>query len=243
MRVAGNRDRERTSSTSLTDLGRVHQRGPPMMMRNVCSRDTKGALTVACVLTASSAVVAAPLLRNADVRVTVTSPTSCEVRMALTVDGAGEIDHRVETVAGSRTELVETRGAERVGEVRAIGRTQSLVLRPGQPAYEFSYRVRQPEDLRDRCPIWLPAVPADGRSREVRVYVDLPQGAQPGGSMPAFIWSGNQGSARLGHLPAFVRAPFAPEGVTPGWSIGSIMDAAAVLVFVAASAVWVWRRR
>jgi len=213
-----------------------------MMTRVVSSVTTKGAPAVAGVLIASAAI-AAPVLRNADVHITVTSPTSCEVRIALTVDGIREIDHRVDAAAASRTELIETRGAQRVGEVRAIGRTQSLVLRPDQPAYEFSYRVRQPEDLRDRCPIWLPAVPADGRSRAVRLQVELPPGTRPGGSMPAFAWSGNQGSARLGHLPAFVRVPYAPEGVTPGWSIGSIMDAVAVLAFAVASAVWAWRRR
>jgi hypothetical protein len=201
------------------------------------------ALTVASVLSTFASAIAAPTLRNADVHITVTSPTSCDVTIALTVDGAREIDHRVEMFEGSRAELVEMRGVRQVGELRAIGRTQSLVLRPAQAAYEFSYRVRQPEGLANRCPIWLPAVPADGRSRAVRLQVDLPPGATAGASMPAFGWTGAHGSARLGHLPAFVRVPYAAEGESPGWSIGRVMDAVALTVFAGASAIWAWRRK
>jgi hypothetical protein len=207
-----------------------------------CLRMT-GALVVVCVLTPSSAAGAALVLREADVHITVTSPTSCEVTIALTVDGAPEIDHRIETFDGSRTELVDTRGARQVGDVRSIGRTQSLVLRPDQAAYGFRYRVRQPDDLAHRCPIWLPAVPTSGRSRAVRLQVQLPPGTTPGRSMPAFDWTGAHGSTRLGHLPAFVRVPYASEGGSLRWSIGEMMDAVAVVVFAAASAIWAWRRR
>jgi hypothetical protein len=201
------------------------------------------ALTVAGVLTTFASAIAAPTLREADVHITVTSPTSCDVRIALTVDAAREIDHRVEMFEGSRAELIDLRGAQQVGERRAIGRTQSLVLRPEQAAYEFSYRVQQPEGLASRCPIWLPAVPTDGRSRAVHLQVDLPPGATAGASMPAFAWTGAHGSARLGHLPAFVRVPYATEGESPGWSIGRVMDAVALTVFAGASAIWALRKR
>jgi hypothetical protein len=201
-----------------------------------------GALVAAGLLMLAATARAAPVLREADVSITMTSPISCEVSMKLTVDGAREIDHRVEAVAGSRIELVDTHGAAVVG-VQTIGRTQSLVLRPAQPHYEFRYRAQQPADVVGRCPVWLPAVPADGRSRAVSIHVQLPPGATPGPSMPAFDWTGTQGSTRIGHLPAFVRAPYAPRGESPGRSIGQVMDAAAIVVFGAAMGIWAWRRK
>src|SRR6266566_3827343 len=64
-----------------------------------------GVLIAACVLSASSAAIAAPVLRSADLEITVTSPTSCEVAMALAVEDASEIEHRIEALEGSRIEL------------------------------------------------------------------------------------------------------------------------------------------
>jgi hypothetical protein len=201
------------------------------------------AVVAAGLLTLAASAPAAPVLRDAAVSITITSPISCEVSMMLTVDGAGDVDHRVEAFAGSRIELVDTRGASVVGAVRTIGRTQSLVLRPEQPHYEFRYRAQQPADVVGRCPVWLPAVPTDGRSRAVSIRVQLPPGATPGPSMPAFDWTGTQGSTRIGHLPAFVRVPYAPQGEVPGWSIGQLMDGAAIVVFGAAMGIWAWRRK
>jgi hypothetical protein len=201
------------------------------------------ALTAACVLTSFSAAIAAPVLRSADLQITVTSPTSCEVAMALAVDGASEIEHRIETFEGSRIELVGIRGARQVGDLRAIGRTQSLLLRPDQATYGFRYRAIQPAHRVDRCPIWLPTVPTDGRSRPVRLEVDLPPAMAAGSSMPAFTWTGVHGAATLGHLPAVVRVPYTQEGEAHGWGIGSMMDALAIAVFAAATAVWTWRVR
>ena len=163
--------------------------------------------------------------------------------MTLTVDGAREIDHRVETFDGGGADLVDVRGARPVGDVRSIGRTQSLVLRPDQATYGFRYRARQPDDFAGRCPIWLPAVPTDGRSRAVSIRIQLPPGSTPGRSMPAFEWTGSLGSTRLGHLPAFVRVPYAAEGESPAFDIGRMMDAVAVFVFIAATAIWAWRRK
>lgn len=162
--------------------------------------------------------------------------------MTLTVEGAPEIDHRVETF-GAGAELVDVRGARQVGDVRSIGRTQSLVLRPDLPTYGFRYRARQADDFAGRCPIWLPAVPTNGRSRAVSIRTQLPPGSIPGYSMPSFAWTGARGSARLAHLPSFVRVPYAADGEQPGLGIGRVMDAVAVLVFTAATAIWAWRRR
>jgi hypothetical protein len=194
-------------------------------------------------LSAPSAASAALVLREADVAITVTSPIACEVMMTLTVEGGREIDHRVQTLDGGRTDLVELRGASPVGEVRSIGRTQSLVLRPDEATYGFRYRVKQPGGLAGRCPIWLPAAATDGRSRAVSIRIQLPPGSVAGRSMPAFDWAGALGSTRLGHLPAFVRVPYAAEGESPGWDSGQAMEAVAVLVLGAATAVWAWRRR
>lgn len=231
------------------------------------------ALVAAWVVTAAWAAVAAPVLRSADVRITITSPTSCDVTMSLTIDGATEIDHRVDAPtpspqggfppspqggfggqageqaggqAGGQAagiELVGVRGALRVGDIRAIGRTLSLVLRPDHAAYEFVYRARQSNDRAYRCPIWLPAVPADGQSRAVRLHLDLPPGTAHGASMPALTWIGAHGSTTLGHLPAFVRVSYGSEHESRWWSIGQVMDALAVAVFAGATVIWVWRRR
>jgi hypothetical protein len=203
----------------------------------------RSVLTAACVVSASAAAIAAPVLRSADLQITVTSPTSCNVAMALTVDGVPEIEHRIEAFEGSRIEIVSIRGARQVGDVRVIGRTRSLLLRPDQAAYGFHYRAVQPAPRRDRCPIWLPTVPTEGRSRTVRLQVDLPPATVAGSSMPAFTWTGVHGAATLGHLPAFVRVPYTRAGEARQWGIGPVMDALAIAAFAAATAVWTWRVR
>ncbi len=209
-----------------------------------------GVLVAASVLARPSDSFAGPVLRAADIRITVTSPTSCEVTLGLTVDAGNpeglpsqEIDHRVEAFDGSRVDLMAMRGAQQVGDPSLIGRTRSLVLRPDQSAYEFRYRAQQPEGRAYRCPIWLPAVPTDGQSRAVRLQVELPPATSSDSSMPAFSWVGGRGSTTLGHVPAFVHVSFGPENEGRGWDIAGVMDAVAVAVFLAASAIWAWRRR
>jgi hypothetical protein len=203
----------------------------------------RSASIVACVLTASSSIFAAPVLRSADLRIAVTSPTSCEVTMSLAVDGGSDIDHRIETYEGSRIELAAVRGARQVDRVRTIGRTQSLVLRPDAETYEVRYRAQQPAGREHRCPIWLPVVPTDGRSRAVRLEVDLPPSTTPGSSMPAFTWTGPHGAAALGNLPAVVRIPYTSPGEARGWSVDSVMDALAIAAVAGATALWTWRAR
>jgi hypothetical protein len=190
-----------------------------------------------------AALLATPVLRAAELTIIVASPTTCDVTMVLTIDGGSDIDHRVELFEGGRIELGAIRGARQVEEVRAIGRTQSLVLRPDAGSYAFRYHAVQPAGREHRCPIWLPTVPADGRSRAVRLEVDLPAATTPGTSMPAFTWSGAHGAATLGHLPAVVRIPYTPAGEARGWGIDSIVDALAIAVFAGATAIWVWRMR
>jgi hypothetical protein len=207
------------------------------------NRARRTGLVAAGVLLASTSVLAAPVVRAADVKITVISPRSCDVTMVLALDGGAEVDHRIETFEGTRIELAAVRGARHVGDVRTIGRTQSLVLQPEAESYEFSYHAVQPEDRAYRCPIWLPAVPTDGRSRVVHLDIDVPATATPGASMPAFTWTGAHGTATLGHIPAIVRIPYASPGEAPGWGINAIIDALAVAAFAAATAVWVWRAR
>jgi hypothetical protein len=203
----------------------------------------RSVLIAACVLPAFSTAIAAPVLRSADLQITVTSPTSCDVAMELAVEGVSEIEHRIETFEGSRIDLVGIRGAQQVGDVRTIGRTQSLILRPDQPAYGFRYRAVQTASRVHRCPIWLPTVPTDGRSRPVRLDIDLPPATAAGTSMPAFTWTGVHGTKTLGHLPAVVRAPYTQEGEARGWGSDSMMDGLAIAVFVVATALWTWRVR
>jgi hypothetical protein len=199
------------------------------------------ALIAAWATMASSAAMAAPVLRAANVAVTMTSPTSCDVAMALTIDGAGEVDHRIDAPAS--VEVVNVRGAQRVANVRAIGRTQSLVLRPDHAAYEFAYRAQQPADRAYRCPIWLPAVPTDGQSRAIRLDVEIPAGAFHGRSMPALSWTDTHGSTTISNLPAFVRVSYGADREPDGWDVGQVMDAFAMAVFAGGSAIWVWRKR
>lgn len=201
------------------------------------------ALVVAMALTLPSATTAAPVLASAAIRIVVTSPTSCEVTMALRVDGATEVEHRIESFDGSAVDLDDVRGAQRVGELRPIGRTRSLVVRLDQPEYQIRYRVGQSPERRHRCPIWLPTVPTTGQLRAVRLDVQLPAGSRPSGSMPAFTWSGTSGTTRLGHVPAFVRVPYATPGEPPDWDLLRVMDGLALAVFAAASGIWLWRRR
>jgi hypothetical protein len=198
------------------------------------------ALAIACLVTSA---IAAPVLRSADVRITMTSPTSCDVTMELRVAGASEVDHRIASFDGSQVELIDVRGAGRTGGVRVIGRTESLVLNPGDAPYAFHYRAVQSQSRPNRCPIWLPAVPTAGRPGAVRLIVDIPSAMSAGTSMPALTWTGTRGSAILAHLPSHVVVAYGPEGAARGWELGRIMDVLAATIFAAASVIWVWRAR
>jgi hypothetical protein len=184
-------------------------------------------------------VSAAPILRSADVHITILSSTSCDVAMDLVVTGASDVDHRIESFDGSHVELVEVHDARQVDELRAIGRTRSMKLRPEGARYGFRYRALQPANRSNTCPMWLPALPTDGHPGAVHLTVDVPSVA-PTSTMPAFAWAGTHGSAVLGHLPSHVAVPVGEEA---RWSLVRMMDVLAVSVFACASAIWVWRAR
>jgi hypothetical protein len=194
-------------------------------------------------MTGVGPALAAPVLTSAEARIAFELPSSCTVELALAIDGASQVEHRVESLDGSRVALLAVTGAIQEGEPRAVGRTLSLRLTPSQPTYTLRYRVQQPAARRDRCPVWLPSIPADGRSKNVRLIVQLPAGATAGGTMPGFAWTGAGGAATLGHLPAFVRVAYAEAGGTPPWDVSRVMDVVTVAALAAASALWLRRRR
>ena len=163
--------------------------------------------------------------------------------MSLRIDGATEIEHRIESFAGSRVDLDEVRGAQPIAEPRSIGRTTALVLRLDRPDYQIRYRVDQGAGRRDRCPLWLPAVATTGQLDAVRLEIRLPGGSRPSSSMPALVWSGSVGTTTLAHVPAFVRVPYSARGTAAGWDLSRVMDGSAVAVLAGASLVWLWRRR
>lgn len=63
--------------------------------------------------------------------------------MGLTIEGADEIDHRIDSEA---VDLIDVAGAERIGDIHVIGRTRSLRLRPTggttRPPLETTYQIR-----------------------------------------------------------------------------------------------------
>jgi hypothetical protein len=189
------------------------------------------------------ALASAAVLRAADVRVVLAAPRRCDVSLAVTLDDApATVEHRLEVLDGAAVSLVGIDEATLVGQPRDIGRTRAIVVRPSASPYRVRYTVEQPAAGEFRCPIWLPTIPADGRSRGVRMVVTLPAGARPAGTMPSLAWSGEVGTAALGHLPAFVRMPYAADGVTPSWNVVRLMDLAAMSVLAVASLLWLRRR-
>jgi hypothetical protein len=165
------------------------------------------------------------------------------VELALSVEGAAEVEHRVEVVEGARVELIAVRGATLAGEPRMVGRTRALVLRLDAATYTLRYAVEQPPSRASRCPLWVPSVPADGRSQAVRLSVRIPASAEAAGTMPGFAWSGGEGTTTLGHLPAFVRVPYAMPGAPTPLDIAFVMDLVAVVTLVVATAAWARRNR
>lgn len=190
----------------------------------------------------SVALAVVPVLTGADARIAILSPTVCEVRLAVTIDGAEDVEHRLEVLEGAVVRDLSVRGAV-AAPPRVVGRTQALDVRPQAAAYELSYRVEQPPAGAFRCPLWLPTTPADGRSRAVRLAVSLPPGAEPSGTMPAFTWSDGVGTTTLGHLPAFVRIPYAADGGSAPWNLARLMDGVSIGVLVVASLLWLLRSR
>jgi hypothetical protein len=197
---------------------------------------------IVCAQILAAPAAGAPLLRAAEARITFVSPTECEVALSLTVEGAADVEHRVDS-HDTAVALIDLQGARQAGEIHPIGRTRVLRAQPQQPSYTLRYRASLPADRAHRCPVWLPTVPADGQSRAVALQVDLPAAVSPGRSMPALTWTGSLGTATLGHLPAFVHVPFAVGSEAAAWDVGQVMDVVALGVFAVASAAWIWRRK
>jgi hypothetical protein len=201
------------------------------------------ALVMAMLLPLPAWASAAPVVASAAIRIRIVSPVSCEVTMALRIEGATEIEHRIEAFEGSEVTLDAVRGGRIAAAARQVGETQSLVVAVDGPDYELRYHARQPAAREGRCPLWLPTVPTAGKLGAVRLEVQLPDGSVAGTSMPAFAWSGTTGTAATSHVPAFVRVSYASNGESPGWDLLGVMDAVTVAAFVAASGVWIWRQR
>jgi hypothetical protein len=197
------------------------------------------ALALACTLAPAAPARSAPLLRSTTIDVAMESPTRCTVTMTVAVEGAGEVEHRVESFPGSAIELLTLSGAVQAGVIREVGPTRALVVRPDASSYTVGYRASQPPDRAGRCPIWVPALPTDGRSRDVRLTVTLSDRATAGYSMPPLAWAGSIGTAALGHVPAFVRVS---AGQSSRWNVATAMDAAAVVIFAGATVLWMRRR-
>jgi hypothetical protein len=210
-----------------------------------------GAMAIAAFVMGAGSAAAANVLQEARVRIAMTTPHTCDVTtsIVLRLDRAGDIEQRLQRLDGSQVELLGITGAVQAAPQRSIGVTEAFVLRfpdAGTARYEVRYRATQPDEWAFRCPVWLPVVPADGRSRNVELEVTLPPAAQPaGGSFPAFIWQGGTGRATLGHLPAFVRLPYVAPGESraPMRDLGRMMELAAIAMLVAGMALWVARRR
>ena len=207
---------------------------------------TLSARTLACscaVWALAGQAQAAAVLTAADAHIAFRSPTACMVALTVSVSGAAEVEHRLALGSGAVVELAGIDGADAVGAPRDVGRTRALVVHPRQPAYTIRYAVTNADSDAHRCALWLPTVPADGRSRNVRLHVQVPTGASLGGSMPGFLWTGERGEATLGHLPAFVRVSFAEAGARPSWDVQRVMDLVTLLVLAVASALWLRRAR
>ena len=109
-------------------------------------------------------------------------------------------------------------------------------------AYTLRYEVEQPEHRAFRCPLWIPTVAADGLSQDVHLAVRIPAGATAAGTMPAFTWTGEEGTSTIGHLPAFVRVPFGMPGTPMPMNVAGVMDIVSIATLLAATAAWARRR-
>lgn len=185
---------------------------------------------------------AAARLASADVRVLYDSATACAVEMTLQVDDAPEVTQRLEVMAGAEVGALEVTGATMASGPKDVGRTRVLVTRAEAGRYTLRYTARLPASHPGRCPLWVPEMAADGRTAAVRLAVRLPAGARAAGTMPTFTWSGDEGTAAIGHLPAFVHVPFALPGEPTPWNIARLMDMFSIATLVVATLAW-WRRR
>ena len=202
---------------------------------------------------AAHTIDAAPIVRGAQVHVVLTSPTACDIDATFTIqtDRPAAVPFSLQTFEGARVELTSLNGlAVPAGDLQRSGRTTVFAVHlsgSGNETTALRYRVAQAPDWAYRCPIWLPAVPTDGRPGAVRLQFEWPTGASlTGRTLPPLSRSGTGGASSLSHVPAFVRVPFVVTGGSQlarrDWDLTAIMDAATLVALLAASLVWVAAR-
>jgi hypothetical protein len=209
------------------------------------------AIAVAAVCAAPVVSAAAPVLRRATLEAAFTTATSCEVTAAFTIAGDSEspVEHRLHTGEGATVELLDRPATAAMAAPEAGGRANVLhvPLSESETAYVIRYRVAQGDAAAYRCPLWLPTVPTDGRSRDIQIRVTLPSGAEPaGGGFPMLQWSAGEAMTTLGHVPTFVHVPFHRAGETSAllsWDIRRVMDATALVLLAIGMIAFAWRRK
>jgi hypothetical protein len=192
----------------------------------------------------------AAVLKEATFDVVFTSPSHCRVTASFAMEDVEVIEHRLVVREGAAPTLSGIDGSvASVGDPAASGRSLSIRLRgkaPGDQRYRLRYEVSQ-ASAKYRCPLWLPTIPSAGRSQDVTISVSLPEGAvRAGGTLPAFSWEGERGTARVSHVPAFVRVPFGMDGAAAGAAgldINRLMDLIAIVALALGSVVFAWRQR
>jgi hypothetical protein len=207
------------------------------------------AMLVATAVLGGTASAATLKLERVDGRITIVSPGTCDVQLAIVIDGdrPQTVEHRLTLVGGMQIAALSVTGGGTLGESKTVGVTLSVpvtLLSGGSSAYTVRYRVRQSQESDGRCPILVPLVATNGLDRVVTLTAQLPDGSEPlDDTFPAFSWSGpTTGSVRIGHVPAFVLLPFVRQGENTRWqsamSRRRVVDAMALATLVVASLLW-----
>lgn len=207
---------------------------------------------LAALALAPAPAATAATLHGADVAVTMRADgCDAQVRLDLETTGPETVDHRLLLAENAHLSDVEITGTAR-SPTSVIGRTASLPLAfggKGRWSYQLRYRVGFDGTRVSRCPVWVPAAPADGLSRAVHVAVALPPGATPSADVfPSFAWdTGGRGHVVLGHLPAFVFVhytdPAHPISWLEGLGVRRAVDGAAILILACATGAWALAHR
>lgn len=193
-------------------------------------------------------------LRDVHATVRFVSNTHCEVTLRASVDGEGivRVSHHVAlpVAAGDVN-------AAPVPSDPVIGGGALVEVRRQADALAFDVDVPTGSERRSRsyevaldirgiregtCPLPVPSIPAPGTPGSVTLEVSWPSTADiPAGAFPSVTWNGRDGSARLGHVPAFVRV-FAGRTRWLG-HVAHLLDGTAITGVGVASIVWLRRRQ
>ena len=196
---------------------------------------------------AATGVDAAPVVRAARVHAVLTSPIACDVEAAYTIqtDQPARIPFTLQTFDGTQVELSAVNGA-----AVTAPRSSTRARRPccprswppdrRQPRFAITSRRRQ--SGRIAVPIWLPAVPTDGRPGAVSLQVEWPSGATLTGATLPPLQRTADGRVVLARSCSRVRARAVCRSRqsehAPGWDVTRVMDVATVGVLLVASLVW-----